>query len=232
MARAKPTGGRAVIEAHAPGEVVEDDPVRRLHRKLNYFPTPPWAARAGAEIIKDLAPSLKTVWEPACGEGHMAHGLRDYFDVVASDIHPFGYGAVHDFLSDDPLPFGRPDFIITNPPFGQAAEFVRRGLEVALGGVSVLCRTSFIETPGRFKMFWGEHPLTVMAPFVERVSLQLGSWDPGLGAMTSYSWFNWFKGAQPLPLIPIPPGTKARLHKQSDVVKFAQAAGPLFEGER
>lgn len=159
----------------------------------------------------------------------MAHGLADYFTVDASDVYPYGYGQVHDFLSDEPWPFPQPEFIVTNPPFKHAEEFVRRGLEIASMGVAVLCRTSWIETPGRFKLFWGKQPLTVMAPFTERVSIQLGSWDPGLGAMTSYSWFVWIKGAEPLPIIPIPPGTKARLHRDEDVRRFAnREAGPLF----
>lgn len=231
MARAKPKGGRAVMESVAAAEVEQDDPVRRLHRQLNYFPTPPWAARAGAELIADLEPQVRRVWEPACGEGHMAHGLADYFVVDASDVYPFGYGAVHDFLGDEPCPFLPPDMIVSNPPYKYAAEFVRRGLEMAAVGVAMLCRTSFIESEGRFKLFWGKHPLTVMAPFTERASLQLGSWNPQLSAATSYAWFIWIKGALPLPLMPIPPGTKARLHKQEDVVKFAQGAGPLFEGQ-
>jgi hypothetical protein len=40
-----------------------------------------------------------SVWEPACGEGHMAKVLKEYFGRLdASDIYPYGYGEVLDFL--------------------------------------------------------------------------------------------------------------------------------------
>ena len=54
---------------------------------LDFFPTPPWAARAGGELIQRLDPGAWNCWEPACGQGHMAHGLLDYFEagVFSSD---------------------------------------------------------------------------------------------------------------------------------------------------
>ncbi len=37
--------------------------------------------------------------EPACGAGHMAKVLREYFaEVRCSDVHPYGYGDVMDFI--------------------------------------------------------------------------------------------------------------------------------------
>src|SRR5690242_15669255 len=82
---------------------------------LDFFPTPPWATRALCEYLRACDPllSAKTCWEPACGEGHMARPLSEYFELVySSDVHPYGFGAQRDFLfpGDDPL-F---DWIITN----------------------------------------------------------------------------------------------------------------------
>jgi hypothetical protein len=43
-----------------------------------------------------------SVWESACGRGHMARPLTEYFGkVYASDIHPYGHGAVYDFLNEE-----------------------------------------------------------------------------------------------------------------------------------
>ena len=39
---------------------------------LEFFPTPPWAARAGGELIRQLDPEAVNCWEPACGAG--SHG--------------------------------------------------------------------------------------------------------------------------------------------------------------
>jgi hypothetical protein len=67
-----PFGGNAVMSSR----------VATAPDELDYFPTPPWAARAGAELIKRLDPAARSCWEPACGQGHMAHGLADYFAEV------------------------------------------------------------------------------------------------------------------------------------------------------
>ena len=48
---------------------------------LDYFPTPPWATRALFEIIGEDGRDL-VCWEPACGQGHMADVLREYFGAV------------------------------------------------------------------------------------------------------------------------------------------------------
>src|SRR5262249_878663 len=65
---------------------------------LDDFPTPPWATRALLEHVipnKDLA--RRSVWEPACGEGHMAKVLKESFGRVdASDIFPYGHDEVMD----------------------------------------------------------------------------------------------------------------------------------------
>jgi len=75
---------------------------------LDYFPTPPWAARA---LFHHVLPvigidTIASVWKSACGEGHMAAVISEFAraPVVASDIYAYGYGtAPHDFLHDDPL---------------------------------------------------------------------------------------------------------------------------------
>src|SRR5690242_18268682 len=87
---------------------------------LDDFPTPPWATRALCEKLIAAGHDLAhmSVWEPACGRGHMARPLTEYFGTVrASDIHPYGQGAVYDFLKDDladPTGGREIDAIITN----------------------------------------------------------------------------------------------------------------------
>ncbi len=55
------------------------------------FPTPPWATRALLEhIIGPAEVKLRTCLEPACGAGHMAKVLKEYFaDVRCSDAHDY-----------------------------------------------------------------------------------------------------------------------------------------------
>jgi hypothetical protein len=210
----------AVVAQRAPELVEGDDARAALYRKLEFFPTPPWAARAGGELIHLLDPDAASVWEPACGRGHMASPLSERFAVCPSDIHDFGYGDVVDFLAGDAAD-PECDWIVTNPPFRLAQRFVEIGLERARRGVAMLLRLQFLEGGGRWPLLYGgPQPMTLCAPFSERVSMTLGCWDPEAGLPTAYAWFVWQKGARPRPMIGIPPGTKQRLTRPDDAARF------------
>ena len=117
---------------------------------LDDFPTPPWATRALLEhVIPKANFAHLSVWEPACGEGHMAKVLREYFKQTdASDVFPYGYGDVSDFLA--PQIVRDADWIITNPPFRLAEAFALKALSLANIGVALLARTVLIESVGRY----------------------------------------------------------------------------------
>src|SRR6185437_3036215 len=129
------------------------------------------------------------------------------------------------------------DWVVTNPPFLKAAEFVERGLEIARRGVAVLCRMAFLESAARYELLHGpKSRLAYVCPFIERVPMQLGSWDPELSSATAYAWFifdkrQFFGGRWQGRAIP--PGTKARLTRPDDVRRFARKPElPLLpEGE-
>jgi hypothetical protein len=225
MSGHRPEGAGAVMADRAPADVEADDPQTALYRKLDYFPTPPWAARAGAELVGMFDPEARTVWEPACGEGHMASPIGEAFDVFASDIHPFGFGVTIDFL-DPARPDAAPpdrgvDWIVTNPPFKTAAQFARLGLQRARRGVALLLRLQFQEGVDRYRLLYGAEPLTACAVFAERVPMTLGRWDPEATTATGYAWFLWRKGSGGNPrLMGIPPGTRARLTRPDDAARF------------
>jgi hypothetical protein len=220
----RPEGVGAVMAHRAPAGVEADDALMALYRQLDYFPTPPWAARAGAELIRHLDPVTETLWEPACGEGHMAAPLGEYFNVFASDIHPFGYGQAIDFLTCDDIGDPRDpdtDWIVTNPPFRTASDFLRLGLQRARRGVALLLRLQFLEGGARHRLLHGAEPLTACAVFAERVPMTLGRWNPEAASATAYAWFLWRKGAAGHPrLMGIPPGTRARLTRVGDAARF------------
>jgi len=139
------------------------------------FPTPPWATRALIEHVLDKA-ALTTMscLEPACGRGHMAKALKEYFrDVTASDAYHYGHGPVRDFLTD---PYGTDayDWVITNPPFRLAEDFVLKSLRVARRGVAILARTVFLESCGRYQTIFSFTPPSKFAQFVERVPMLRG----------------------------------------------------------
>lgn len=202
----------------------------------DFYPTPPWAARAGAELVLQLDPRARTVWEPACGAGHMAHGLRDYFPTVhMSDIGRYDGNQVIDFLG---LAAERPavDWIITNPPFNQAEAFIRLAWERARRGVAMLMRAAGLETQGRHRLLTDDCPLTVFAPFSERVPMHKGRWEPDGTTAAFYAWFIWLKpalrperfmarspGGPRAAVWLIAPGAEARLTRENDARLFGVA---------
>lgn len=221
----------AVKQQKAAKEQVADTPEQALHRALNYFPTPLWGTRAGAEIIREMDPDAQFVWEPACGEGHMVEALKEYFRAIhASDIHDHGYGHVDDFLLSEGPP-GPCDWVISNPPFEHAAAFIEQGLRFARRGVAMLLRIAFLEGTERYPLLYqGRHKLSVCAPFIERLPMVLGQYDPDASSAVCMAWFIFDKQVTGRATVnPIPPGTKARLHRREDVRRFAKLAeAPLF----
>src|SRR5271166_7146020 len=99
---------------------------REPKRSRQMFPTPPWATRALMECVLPhlgIDPyRLGSVWEPACGEGHMAEVLKEYFGAVyVSDKYKYGYESLRtDFLRCE-WPVDA-DWLVTNPPFGEKTE--------------------------------------------------------------------------------------------------------------
>ena len=158
---------------------------------LDNFPTPPWATRALIEQYLDKKTlATQTCLEPACGDGHMAKVLKEYFDAVgSSDVCKYGYGEVRDFTHS--LPDQTYDWVITNPPFRLAENFINQALKIATSGVAVLVRTVFIESIGRYDRLFSRMPPTRMAQFCERVPMVKGRLDPKASTATGYAWLIW-----------------------------------------
>lgn len=168
--------------------------------ELDYFPTPPWATRAFCEFLKQFAPIKRhSVWEPACGEGYMSRPLGEYFKkVYATDIYDrsesfSGQDAVSDFLLDwDPEANPSADWIITNPPFNQASDFIDLSLSRAKKGVAMLVKQQFLESHSRYNSFFNFRPPQWVLQYVERVPMHMNRMDPSLTTNQSYIWLVWF----------------------------------------
>jgi hypothetical protein len=208
---------------------------------LDYFPTPPWATRALAEIVlPHLGVDWRTsgdwpaVWDPACGEGHITGVLEEYrCRVLATDIHDYsvdGRTPPSWWKRGDFLAAGRPDWpdgypdidwIITNPPFEEKATFfVLRALEQARQGVAMFFRLQWLETIERYEAIFRDRPPTLIAFFAERVNLCKGRWDPDGSTATAYIWLIWQRGRAPQAPLWIPPGQRAALTRPDDRERF------------
>lgn len=177
---------------------------------LDDFPTPPWASRALTRHVLPNSETLRNMscLEPACGGGHMAKPLSESFGTVsAADIADYGYGRVQDFLS--PHAIEPVDWIITNPPFRLAENFLHKSLGIVSVGVAVLVRTVFLESVGRYERLFQKCPPTIVAQFAERVPMVKGRLDPKASTATAYAWFVWIQGYEvPTQLVWIPPCRK------------------------
>jgi hypothetical protein len=199
------------------------------HDSLDDFPTPPWATRALLEHVIMLAGSAKaelarsSAWEPACNRGFMVDPLGEYFGSVwATDVHDYGREGMvqHDFLFPT-LPsvmlwaHTEPDWIITNPPFRLAEQFVARASQLAKRGFAFLVRTSFLEGVGRYENLFSKNPPSIVAQFSERVPMVKGRYDPEASTATSYCWLVWIDGETGTRLVWIPP-CRRQLERESD----------------
>lgn len=198
---------------------------RRLEApdSLDFFPTPPWAVRAlMTHVLADVVGGI--CWEPACGEGHMARPLTEAFDDVhATDCHDYGFGGVHDFLFPGPTPIA-PDWVITNPPFRLAPQFIEKALDVARDGCAMLVRTAFLEGNDRFRTLFQPSPPAIVAPFAERVPMIKGRVDEKASSATAYMWIVWRKGhGATTRVVWIPPCRKA-LERPDDYRCVARGA--------
>ncbi len=229
MSRSKPRDALAVM-AHRLAPI--DDP--------DFFPTPPWGARAGAEWIRRLDPGARSVWEPACGAGHMAHGLGDYFpQVFQSDAFVYGPHTVYDFTDRSRRTPFVADWIVTNPPFALIGEFIRLAWARARRGVAMLMRLGVKEGVTRHPLLARECPLAATMTFAERLPMHKLRWEPDGSTAAAYAWFFWLKppalGASPYRAAIlaarqhglhldgwIEPGARRRLSRPSDLVLAAK----------
>lgn len=232
-----PSGAGAVMASrHEPNDSLED------------FPTPPWGTRALVEHVfrpRGLIYNKHLIaWDPACNRGYMVRPLREVFSrTYATDIFDYRSHTGGDVQEDafDFLPVGdydpardyaalrSIDFIISNPPFRLAEQFIRRALVHARLGVAMLVRTSFLEGEERYTNLFKPSPPTIVAQFVERLPMMQGRCakyviDPKTGkrkrasTATAYAWLVWHRNGGSPAFRWIPP-CRAQLERDTDYLE-------------
>ncbi|WP_346772397.1 methyltransferase [Chelativorans sp. AA-79] len=171
----------------------------------------------------------QTVWEPACNRGYMVKPLREYFGIViASDVHDYGHGhVVRDFLF--PGDIRNVDWIVTNPPFRLARQFIARSSQLARIGFAMIVRSAFLEGTGRYEGLFSKNPPSIIAQFTERVIMTKGIvrdpaklyWDEKAqkwkrpSTATAYTWLVWIDGQSDTRFMWIPP-CRRKLERPND----------------
>jgi hypothetical protein len=122
----------------------------------DFYATSPDSVRA---LLDTYDIEGETFYEPCVGQGHIAGVLKEYFptsEVYGTDLIDRGYGdGIFDFVKEnweDRLDLQIPknvDWIITNPPFKLAKEFITNSLLRANKGVAMFLKIQFLEGVNR-----------------------------------------------------------------------------------
>lgn len=119
------------------------------HRhKADFYPTPSDCTVALMQFL-ELSKWTK-IWEPACGDGAISKVLAEMgYPVISTDIEDHGFGQQRcNFLKAD-IPAG---FIITNPPFSLAEQFIRHSYDLNIP-FAFLLKAQFWNAAKRKELF-------------------------------------------------------------------------------
>jgi hypothetical protein len=154
-------------------------PAERMPRRaLDAYDTPPWQVDALVDHVPAIGGS---VWEPCAGDGSLIARLLERKPAIefllTMDIDP----ARHPMIvgdATDPVQwlelqhtYGRPSWVITNPPFKHAHAILDLAIATATVGVIVLTRLSFAE-PTKSRGAW-----LVTHPHDQRITLERHSYN-------------------------------------------------------
>lgn len=162
-------------------------------REINdYYATEPKAVK----LLLELEKIDGTIWECACGEGHLSKEMeRLGYDVISTDLVWRGYGdGVYDFL--DSKNTGKTNFnIITNPPFIVANDFIKKGIEVLGKGkkMALFLPIRYLEGKTRGDIFKDYPPYRIYISRSRLMTAKNGNFNDVHSAV-GYAWFVWRDG--------------------------------------
>jgi len=163
-----------------------------MRQNNDFYPTPEWATE---ELLKRV-PIMGTIYEPCIGDGAMARVLDRRGVVYGSDIDIartaswYGDAAQRELWDLAKQECQRIDWVVTNPPFNQAAEIVPLAFECAYEGIAMLLRLSYLE-PVENRGSW----LNVNPPTKLIVLPRISFTGNGKTDNVTCAWMVWEKGA-------------------------------------
>lgn len=166
----------------------------------DYYATDPKAM----ELLLAEEQFSPTVWECACGEGHLSKVLEKHgYDVISTDLVYRGFGA------PEPLDFLKKsidDFegdIITNPPYKYDLEFVEQALNSVQSGrkVAMFLKLQFLEGKRRKEFFQQNPPKKIYVSSSRLNCAMNGDFSKTVSSAVAYAWFVWEKGFHGDPVV-------------------------------
>lgn len=164
-------------------------------------------------FLKAYGQIAGTVLEPCIGQGHIAKVLQAKGNVVIRGIdikdRKSGFTTeITDFLTCDSYN-GVFDYVITNPPYSLAEEFIRKAMLCVKesGTVIMFLKLQFLEGTGRQALFEVYPPKYIYVCRKRAQPLRMGSEiDPKTGkkwasSTICFAWFVWEKNFKGEPTI-------------------------------
>jgi hypothetical protein len=148
------------------------------------------------ETLLQYVPIIGRVMEPCAGEGKIAQVLDSYGfhvrTVFRNDIDPrFGYDWHDDAADMDAAMWGGQfDWVVTNPPYNQAAAILETAFKHALVGVAFLLRLSFLE-PTNTRKAWLQSHQCALSNLLIFGSPRPSFTDDGRTDSATVAWMIW-----------------------------------------
>lgn len=182
----------------------------------DYYATSPEAIDALLE--KETFDKEVPIWENCCGGGHLSKRLEELgYIVISTDLIDRGYGEGGvDFFKENQT---RASYIITNPPYKYAKEWVEHSLRLLPKGgkLALFLPIQFLESDGRRKLF-AEAPPKMVYVCVNRILCGINGdftakdkdgntvynkngIPKRMSSAKCYAWFVWEKGFKGNPCI-------------------------------
>jgi hypothetical protein len=168
----------------------------------DYYATDPVAAEFLCEIEYSVLHFSKTVWECACGEGHLSRVFeKEGLNVVSTDLVDRNYGVTGvDFFSTTKefVEENKIDVIVTNPPFSKALEFVKHAHSIipVYGYVMMFLRLQFMEGQKRREFFDMYPPVRIWVSSKRITCAKNADFEymrKNGGSAMCFAWFVWNK---------------------------------------
>ena len=164
-------------------------------KKSDFYETPYTLTRKFLDV--EYFNKNSTVCEPACGGGAISKVLNEYWE----DDKITAYDKETNFLWD----FDEYNYIITNPPFSLAFEFIQKAKQLAKSKFALLLPLSYLHGKKRFDEIYSDREyglekvyVFTRYPMLGETLREDGKYNTG---MMVYAWYVWTNGYNERPII-------------------------------
>jgi hypothetical protein len=163
--------------------------------KADFYATNPISVRS---LLQVYPFKEQLVWEPACGTGNISRVLKEAgHKVFSTDLIDRGYGdGTMNFLQQMKLPQDQIDYIITNPPYKWAEQFLEQAMNLLHEGNCYIAflPITFLEGKKRYELYKKYPPSDVYIFSSRQGCSSKGEFEFDNGGARCYCWIIWQKG--------------------------------------